>query len=30
MLADGMTKLLTHTQLSKLVTGLGLSNQALS
>jgi hypothetical protein len=30
MLADGMTKPLAHARLSKLVTGLGLSNQALS
>ena len=30
MLADGMTKLLAHAQLRDLVTGLGLTNQALS
>jgi len=30
MLADRMTKLLAHARLGRLVTGLGLSNQALS
>ena len=30
MLADGMTKSLAHADHSKLVTGLGLSNQAMS